>query len=70
MRLRKNFCVFILSYGRPDNIKTLKTLKKANYSGDWFIIDSDDDNHLKEYQKNLVLIYVCLTKKKKVNILI
>lgn len=51
MRLRKDFCVFILSYGRPDNIKTLKTLKKVNYSGDWFVIDSDDDSHLREYQK-------------------
>lgn len=51
MKLRDDFCVFILSYGRPDNIKTLDTLKKSNFSGTWYIVNSDDDKLLKEYQR-------------------
>ena len=28
-----NFAVFILTHGRPDNVKTLQTLKKCGYTG-------------------------------------
>lgn len=46
-----NHIVFILSFGRPDNIKTLKTLEKSKYKGDYRIICSDDDQKLPEYKK-------------------
>lgn len=45
------FCIFILSYGRPENIKTLATLKKANYTGDYYIVCSDDDKRLQDYKR-------------------
>lgn len=49
-KLRKNFCVFIMSYGRADNIVTLKTMQKKRYTGAWYIIVSTDDPTLQEYK--------------------
>ena len=48
----KKFCVFILTYGRPSNILTLKSLSKQGYTGKIYLVCSDDDKKLKEYQKN------------------
>lgn len=48
----KNFAVFILTYGRANKIYTLNTLKKQNYTGQIFLICSDDDSQLKDYKKN------------------
>lgn len=30
--MRNDFCVFILSHGRANNVKTLKALQKGAYS--------------------------------------
>lgn len=50
--MRNDFAVFILSHGRPDNVITLNTLKKANYTGKWYIvIDNEDDKADKYYKK-------------------
>lgn len=49
--MRDDFAVFILSNGRPDNIKTLRALKKANYTGNWYIVCDDLDTTLPEYKK-------------------
>lgn len=39
----KDFAVFILTHGRPNNIKTLATLKKCGYTGPiYFIVDNED----------------------------
>ena len=46
-----NFCVFILSHGRANNVKTLETLKKANYTGDWYIVIDNEDSTANEYYK-------------------
>ena len=46
-----NFLVFILSYGRPDNVKTLQTLKKYNFKGDYRIVCPDDDQALNKYKE-------------------
>lgn len=50
-KLRDDFCVFILSYGRPNDVKTLETLQKAGYSGQYFIVVSDDDGEVDNYKK-------------------
>lgn len=43
-----NFAVFILTHGRPDNVKTLITLKKCGYTGPiYFIIDNEDKSREK-----------------------
>jgi hypothetical protein len=39
----KDFAVFILTHGRPDNVKTLSSLKKHGYTGlIYFILDNED----------------------------
>ena len=45
----KNFAVFILSHGRPDNIMTLKTLEHVGYTGETYIIVDDEDETRGEY---------------------
>lgn len=48
---RDDFCVFILSHGRPDKIKTLTTLKNAGYTGKVYIVCDDEDKQLDKYLK-------------------
>jgi len=45
-----NFAVFILTFGRPDNIKTYKTLDRFGYTGKKYLICSTDDKKLDEYK--------------------
>lgn len=67
-KMNKKFAVFILSHGRADNIKTLKTLKAANYTGDWFIIIDNEDKTADEYYKRFgedkVIMFDKLAKSK------
>lgn len=54
------FCMFILSHGRPDKIYTLNSLKKAGYTGDYYIVIDNEDKTSEEYYKNFgdkVLIF-------------
>jgi len=47
-----DFCVFIMTFGRSDNIKTYKTLMEyegAKLNQDLYFICSDDDKHLDRY---------------------
>jgi len=42
--MRDDFCVFILSYDRPNHVKTVETLEKHGYTGDYYIvIDHEED---------------------------
>lgn len=56
-----NLVVFILTHGRPDNIKTLQTLKKCGYTGEvFYIVDNEDktlDKYIKKYNKQYVKIF-------------
>lgn len=47
----KNFCAFILSHGRSDNVKTYKTLRRLNYTGKIYIIVDDEDKTIPEYKR-------------------
>ena len=49
--MRDDFIVFILTHGRPNNIKTLDTLKKAGYKGRICILIDTDDKTAPEYFK-------------------
>lgn len=49
--LRKNFCVFILSHGRADNVQTLDTLRKKRYTGAWYIVIDDMDSAQEAYKQ-------------------
>lgn len=59
--MENNFAVFILTHGRPDNIKTLSTLKKCGYTGKiYFIVDNEDksiDKYIENYGKEFVKVF-------------
>jgi hypothetical protein len=48
----KDFAVFILTHGRPHNVKTLSTLKNCGYTGKIYFIVDNEDKTIKQYQKN------------------
>lgn len=50
--MRDDFCVFILSHGRADNVKTYKTLKRQKYNGIFYIVIDNEDDQKEEYIKN------------------
>lgn len=50
--VRNDFAVMILSHGRADNVKTVKTLKGAGYTGKWYIIIDNEDSQEQEYINN------------------
>lgn len=58
--MRDDFAVFILTHGRPDNIKTLKALKKGNYTGKLYIVIDDEDKTGDDYKTmygNQVIVF-------------
>lgn len=63
MKASKNFAVFILSHGRPDNVLTYKTLRKQGYTGKIYIIVDDEDKTLKEYKAKYTNEVIVFSKK-------
>ena len=57
----KDFAVFILTHGRPDNVKPLSTLKKCGYTGNvYFIVDNEDktiDTYIKNFGSEFVKVF-------------
>ncbi len=56
----KDFAVFILTYGRANNVKTYKTLKRFGYTGKIYLICSNDDKQVKDYKekyKDQVIVF-------------
>jgi len=41
--LSDDFCIFILTHGRPDRVHTYNSLMKAGYTGKVFIVIDDED---------------------------
>lgn len=48
----KDFAVFILTHGRPDNVKTYSTLKKCGYTGKVYFVIDNEDKTIDKYIKN------------------
>jgi hypothetical protein len=48
----KDFAVFILTHGRPDNVLTYKTLLKCGYKGKVYFVIDNEDKCIEQYQKN------------------
>jgi hypothetical protein len=46
-----DFCVFILTHGRPDKVYTYKALKKSGYTGPIYIVIDDEDKTAGECKK-------------------
>jgi hypothetical protein len=60
MKANKNFAVFILTHGRPNNVLTYETLKKGGYSGKIYLIVDDEDKTLNDYidlYKDQVIVF-------------
>lgn len=51
-KMQNRSCVFIISHGRPDNVVTLKTLRRCGYSGSLFIVCDNEDKTVDQYRKN------------------
>lgn len=47
-----DFCVFILTHGRPNNVVTIKTLRKAGYTGQIKLIIDNEDETAEQYYNN------------------
>ena len=45
----EDFCVFILTHGRADNVKTFETLNRQNYSGPVIFVVDDEDEQVPLY---------------------
>ena len=50
--LPADFCVFILTHGRPDNVVTAKTLEKCGYTGRLYFIVDNEDKTVDRYREN------------------
>jgi hypothetical protein len=57
----KDFAVFILTHGRPNNVITLNTLKKCGYTGKTYLIIDNEDKRANEYYtsfgKEMVIMF-------------
>jgi len=49
--MRDDFCVFILTHGRPDRVFTYETLAKVGYTGKVYIVIDDEDKAEEEYRR-------------------
>ncbi len=50
-KMREDFCVFILTHGRPDRVKTYDSLVRSGYTGKVFIVIDDEDKTADEYRR-------------------
>ena len=49
--MRDDFCAFILTHGRPDNVATYKTLRKQGYTGKIYLVIDDEDESGDRYRE-------------------
>lgn len=64
----ENFAVFILTHGRAENQKTLKTFLDNGYTGKWYLVVDDLDNELELYKElygSHVLVFDKVKEQKK-----
>jgi hypothetical protein len=50
--MNDQFAVFILTHGRPTNVKTMATLKECGYTGRLYLVVDDEDKTLDKYIAN------------------
>jgi len=60
----KDFVVFILTHRRPDNVITLKTLKKCGYTGKIYLVIDNEDKTASKYIENFGIENVKIFDKK------
>ena len=47
--MRNDFCAFILSHGRSENVKTYGLLRKLGYTGPIYIVVDNEDSTVDKY---------------------
>ena len=52
MSTQSDFAIFILTHGRPTNIKTMATLKECGYTGRLYLVVDNEDKTLDKYIAN------------------
>lgn len=57
------FACFILTHGRPTNVKTYQLLRKRGYKGKIYLIVDDEDKTLEAYKKNFKDEVIVFSKK-------
>lgn len=62
--MRDDFCIFILTHGRPDRIDTIASLKKAGYRGKVYIVIDDEDQTRAEYERRYGSQVIVFDKRK------
>lgn len=50
--MKHNFCAAILTHRRPDNVKTIRTLRRCGYTGPIVLVLDDTDDTIDEYREN------------------
>ena len=69
--LRADFCIFILTHGRPDHVITYNTLVKANCSYPIYIVVDNEDSTIDKYKENFgedrVIVFDKLAISKKID---
>jgi len=48
----ESFAIFILTHGRPTNVKTISTLQRAGYTGKLYLVIDDEDKTAEKYIAN------------------
>tara|TARA_R110000751_G_scaffold56742_4_gene120855 strand:+ start:477 stop:1331 length:855 start_codon:yes stop_codon:yes gene_type:complete len=51
MAVPEDFCIFILTHGRPDRVYTYDTVRKAGYTGKVYLVIDDEDKTADEYRE-------------------
>lgn len=49
--MRDDFGALILTHGRASNVKTVKALQRAGYTGKWYIVIDDEDDQEDDYRR-------------------
>jgi hypothetical protein len=62
--MENKIVVFILTHGRPDNVKTLKLIRARGYTGEVYFIVDNEDKTLEKYKKKFGEKYVKVFDKK------
>jgi hypothetical protein len=52
LSIQTDFAIFILTHGRPTNVKTMATLQRAGYTGSLYLVVDDEDKTLDKYIAN------------------
>lgn len=51
MPMPDDFCILILTHGRPDSQYTVDSLKRHGYTGKWYIVIDDEDSTAERYRE-------------------